>query len=220
MTQQNKSIRNNFTTPAFRLSYPVLDTPQAVMGNDAKKQFSITMLFPKKAVAEALKAAKHPARHWIAEDNCAGIYAEVQKIARANFGPEVDLKTLKLTKFRDGDKPREQSGKIDENAKGYIVVRAATGEKNKPQCLRQDKTIITDMNELYPGCWCRAIVTISTFLKPSRGVTMYLVGVQKLAEDMTFSTRPRAEDIFDEVAQEGTSAAPETPSDDMSFLNG
>ena len=201
MAVQNKQVRVTYITQAFRLSYPALFEPVAVMGNELKKKYSVTMLFPKKSTADALRAAKHPASTWLPIDNCAGFYAEICKVARANFGPEVDLKTLKLTKFRDGDKPKEGSGKIDDNEKGFIVVRSSSD--TRPDCLRQDKTRITDPGELYPGCWVRAVLTIAPFLKPQHGVTIYLSGVQKLTDDATFSSRPRAEDEFDAVASEG-----------------
>ena len=193
----NKQVRVTYITPAFRLSYPALFEAQAVMGDETKKKFSVTMLFPKKTKAAELIAAKHAAATWLPTDNCAGFYAEVCKVARANFGPDVDLKSLKLTKFRDGDKPKD-SGKTDENEKGYIVVRSSTNER--PDCLRQDKTRITDPSELYPGCWVRAVLSIAPFMKPTRGVTVYLNGIQKLADDVTFSSRPRVEDEFDAVA--------------------
>ena len=207
MTTQNKQVKNTYITAAFRLSYPALFEPVDTLNKDGKKKYTITMLFPKKSTAEALKAAKHPASTWLPGDNCAGFYAEICKIARANFGPEVDLKTLKLTKFRDGDKPKESTGKVDDNEKGYIVVRTTSSSENKPDCLRQDKTRITDPGELYPGCWVRAVLTIAPFLKPNHGVTIYLAGVQKLADDATFSSRPRAEDEFDAVASEGQDAS-------------
>jgi len=200
--KNSKQVRVTYQTPAFRLSYPALFEPVAVLGNETKKKYGITLLFPKKSTAEALKAAKHPASTWILADNCAGFWQEVCKVARANFGPDVDLKTLKLPKFRDGDKAKE-SGKIDENEKGYIVARSTTD--TRPDCLRGDKTRIVDPGELYPGCWVRAVLTISPFVHPvgGRGVTIYLAGVQKLADDLTFSSRPRVEDEFDAVATEG-----------------
>jgi len=203
MSNQSKQVRSTYITCAFRLSYPALFEPQPVLGNENKKKYGITMLFPKKSTAEALKAAKHPASTWMPTDNCAGFWAEICKIARANFGPNVNLKDLKLTKFRDGDQPKA-SGKIDDNEKGYIVVRSATD--TRPDCLRQDKTRITDPSELYPGCWVRAVLTVAVFVKPQRGVTVYLNGVQKLADDTPFSSRPRAEDEFDAVATETAAA--------------
>jgi hypothetical protein len=200
---QNKQVRSTYVTPAFRLSYPAIFEAVAVMGDETKKKFGITMLFPKKTTADALKAGKHPASTWLPIDNCAGFWAEILKVARGNFGPDVDLKTLKLTKFRDGDKPKD-SGKVSDEEKGYIVVRSSS--KDRPQAMRQDKTYITDPSELYPGCWCRAVLTVAPFLKPTRGVTIYLAGVQKLAEDTPYSSRPRAEDEFDAVATEGQEA--------------
>ena len=197
----DKQVRTTYITPAFRLSYPALFEAKAVMGDESKKRFSATMLFPKASITAALKSQKHAASTWMPTDNCQAFYQEIVKVARANFGPDVSLPTLKLTKFRDGDKPKEGTGKTDENEKGYIVVRSST--ETRPDCLRQDKTRISDPNELYAGCWVRAVLTIAPFLKPQRGVTVYLAGIQKLADDTTFSSRPRAEDEFDAVASEG-----------------
>ena len=201
MTPNNKQIRFTYKTPAFRLSYPALFEPQAVMGDETKKKYGVTMLFPKKSLVETMTAANHPAAKYMSKDNCAAIYQEICKVARGNFGPEVDLKSLKLTKFRDGDKAKD-SGKTDDNEKGYIVVRTSSNEKNKPQCIDQATKAITDPTLLYPGCWVRAILTVAPFYKPQHGVTLYLVGIQKLADDATFSSRPRVEDEFDAVAVE------------------
>jgi len=210
--QTNKQIRVTYVTPAFRLSYPALFEAVAVLGDETKKKFSATMLFPKKTVAESLKGAKHAASTWLPYDNLMGLWQEVQKVARGNFGPDVDFKTLKLPKFRDGDKPK-QNGKIDDNEKGYIVLRASS--ETRPDCLRQDKTRITDPNELFPGCWVRAVLSIAPFTHKigGRGVTMYLNGIQKLADDTTFSSRPRAEDEFDAVGS-GEGAVAEEPKGD------
>jgi hypothetical protein len=180
---------------------------EAVETLNGDKKFTATMLFPKAELAAKLKADKHVAATWVPVDNMKAFYQEIVRVARANFGPDVDLSTLKLTKFRDGDKAKE-NGKIDDNEKGYVVVR--TTSKEKPKCLRQDKTLITDPSELYAGCWVRAILTIAPFLKPSHGVTVYLAGIQKLADDTTFSSRPRVEDEFDAVA-ESASGAGEVP---------
>jgi len=192
---QSKQVRTVYQTPAFRISYPALFEAKETLNGDFK--FQATMLFPKLELATRLKAEGHPAANWIAADNGKGFYAEILKVARGNFGPEVALDTLKLTKFRDGDLPKP-NGKIEENDKGHIIVRTST--KDRPKCLRQDKTIITDPGELYAGCWVRAILTVAPFLKPQHGVTVYLAGIQKLAEDAAFSSRPRVEDEFDAVA--------------------
>jgi len=170
---------------------------------DGKMKFEVTMLFPKSNVVAQLKAAKHPAAPWMADDNCQGFYNEIIKIARANFGPDVSLSSLKITKFRDGDLPKP-NGKTEESDKGHIIVRTSSNEK--PKCLRQDKTVITEASEVYAGCWVRAILTVAPFLKPQHGVTIYLAGIQKLADDAPFSSRPRVEDEFDAVAVEGQDA--------------
>ena len=204
----DKKVVSNFVTPAFRLSYPALFEAVAMMGDENKKKFAATMLFPKKSKVAEIRASCSAGK-FLSDDNLAGFYGEITKIARANFGPEVDLKTLKLPKFRDGDKPKD-SGKIEENEKGYIVVK--TTSETKPQCLSADKTrVLTDPNELYPGCWVRALLTIAPFVWQGRkGVTLYLVGIQKLGDDAAFSSRVRAEDEFDAVA--GEAPVTEAPS--------
>lgn len=195
----NKQIKVVYQTPAFRLSYPALFEARETLNGDLK--FGITMLFPKAETVAHLKSVKHAAATWMPVDSMKAFYQEIIRVARGNFGPEVDLTTLKLTTFRDGDKPKESTGKIDDNEKGYIIVR--TTSKDKPKCLRQDKTAITDPSEVYAGCWVRAVLTIAPFLKPQHGVTVYLAGIQKLADDTAFSSRPRVEDEFDAVAESG-----------------
>ena len=202
-----KQMRVTYQTTAFRLSYPSLFEAKPTLNDKPGApdlKYGITMLFPKKAIAEALKNQKHKAAQWMSTDNCMGFWSEIVQVARGNFGPEGNLGAMKLTKFRDGDKPKD-SGKIEENEKGFIVVR--TTSKDRPQCLRQDKTIITDPGELYAGCWVRGLLTIAPFYKPSHGVTIYLAGVQKLADDTPFSSRPRAEDEFDAVAMDASGVA-------------
>lgn len=196
----NTQVRKTYQTPAFRLSYPALLEARETLNSKPGApdlKFGCTMLFPKKELALALKAKKHPAATWIDENGVAGLWADIQAVARGNFGPDVAMDSLKLTKFRDGDKPKE-NGKMEESAAGMIVVK--TTSKDKPQLFRADKTPITDAAELYAGCWVRAVLTVAPFLKPQRGVTIYLAGIQKLADDDAFSGRPRCEDAFDNAA--------------------
>lgn len=196
----DKTIRAPYQTTAFRLSYPSLFEATPDMNGNLK--FSITMLFPKKDVVAQMKKANHPAAKYCAEDNCAGFWLEVNKVLRANFGPEAKPADFKITAFRDGDQPKK-NGKVDENAKGFIWTKATSTLKSPPKCLRQDKTEITKMDEgeLYAGCWARALLQISPFSKAARGVTYYIIGVQKIADDQAFSGRPRVEDEFDSVAE-------------------
>lgn len=207
---QDKTIKATYHTPAFRLSYPSLFEATPDMNGNLK--FSITMLFPKKNMVAQMKKANHPAAKYCAEDNCAGFWLEINKVLRANFGPEAKPADFKITAFRDGDQPKK-NGKIDENAKGFIWTKATSNVKNPPKCLRQDKTEIgkIDEGELYAGCWARAILTIAPFVKGDRGITYYLAGVQKLADDQAFSGRPRVEDEFDQVAESVVSPVASAP---------
>lgn len=200
-TKQNKQIRATYSTNAFRVSYPALYEAKETL-TPGVKRYSCVMMFPKEALANQFILNKHAAAPWITTDNLKSFYNEIIKVAKANFGPEA-IPSLKMPAFRDGDQPR-QDGKIVENEKGYIILRASSVDK--PKNLRQDKTVITNPNELYPGCWARAIIVIAPFTKASRGVTLYLSGLQKLADDAPFSSRPRVEDEFDAVAMDGIDA--------------
>lgn len=210
---QNKKVVETFHTPAFRLSYPVLFQPKPVMGNDSKLQYSITMLFPKAETVQALKNANHPTSRWLDDQNLNGFKQAMIRVARGNFGPEVDLQSLKFPKLRDGNKPKPVSQKIDDNEKGYIVVR--TTSNSKPQVIRQDKTYIPEekADEVYPGCWVRAVISISSFTHKvgGRGVALYFAGIQKLADDTAFSSRPRIEDEFDAVVEDPEADVTDTP---------
>lgn len=205
--KKDKSVRIIYQTPAFRLSYPALFEPKDDLNGNPK--YSAQLLFPKTALAKTLKTSKAPGYLWVSEDNLKGLYQECIKVAKQTFGPEVDINSLRMPNFRDGDKPKPNGAK-DDNAAGMIVINASS--KEKPRCLRQDKTDISDPSELYPGCWCRAVLCISAFHKPmAKGVTLYLNGIQKLADDQTFSGRPRVEDVFDDLPSElltAQSAAP------------
>lgn len=206
---KGKSVRQTYRTNAFRVSYPELFEAKAQMGDTAKMRYTLNMLFPKPELVAQIQGTDHAAAKHLATDRMVGFHNALAKVARANFGPEVDLKLLKITQFRDGDLPKA-SGKIEDNEKGYIVIR--TSSKDKPQCIDRGAHIITDPGELYPGCWARAVLTIAPFFKPQHGITIYLAGVQKLADDSTFSSRPRIEDEFDaiddsDLAQDGGSQA-------------
>jgi hypothetical protein len=203
---QAKRVQMVYKSPAFRLSYPALFEPKETLNGDLK--YSITMLFPSEKLVAQLKASKHPAATWMAADNCKGFFQEITKVARGNFGPDVQMASLKLPNLRNGDLPKP-NGKTDENEKGYIIVRSTS--KDKPDSRRQDMTIISDPSELYAGCWCRAVLTIAPFYKPQHGVTVYLSGVQKLADDAAFSSRPRIEDEFDAVASDSQPAFDNPP---------
>lgn len=194
----NKTIRSTYVTTAFRLSYPQLFEAKPDLSN--RMRYSCSMLFPKAEVVAKMKQTNHPAAGYCAADNCKGFWGEVVKIARANFGEEVDLRTLKLPAFKDGDKPKPTTGKVEETTIGFVVVRATS--KDKPSCMDASKVIITDPADIYAGCWVRAVLTIAPFVHSGNGVTVYLAGLQKICDDTAFSGRPRVDDVFDEVQQE------------------
>lgn len=189
-----KRTYETVVTPAFRVSFPSLFQPVEYPVGSGKKKYAVTMYFPKTTDMTAFKMA-------------------IEKVARGNFGADVDLKTLKLPKFRDGDKPTE-TGKIIKEAAGCWVLKASSEEKNGPiKVVRADNPKIECLPaDIYSGCWARAVIAVGPFNHPvgGRGVTLYLNGVQKIKDDQPFSGRPRVEDVFDAVAE--TPVAPSSES--------
>lgn len=203
MPRKNQSIKRTYMTPAFRLSYPNLFDAVPDLSN--RMRFNCVMLFPKAELVAKYKAENHPAAPYMSPDNCSAFWNEIVAIAKSNFGPEVQMNTLKLVTFKDGDAPKPD-GKVDETNKGHFAVR--TTSKDKPDCRGQDQNVRADEGEFYAGCWVRAVLTVAPFFEPQRGVTTYLAGIQKIADDDAFSGRPRVEDVFDAVAVDGAVAQP------------
>lgn len=176
-----KRIFETVITPAFRVSFPALFEPVEYPVGSGQKKYSVTMYIPKTTDLTSFKLA-------------------IKKVAVGSFGADIDLSTLKLPLFRDGDKPT-QTGKIIAEAKGCWVVKATS--KEKIDVILQDKSPATP-DDMYSGCWARAVIAVGSYIHPvgGRGVTLYLNGVQKIKDDTAFSGRPRVEDVFDAIVSE------------------
>jgi hypothetical protein len=160
-------------TPEFRVSYPHLFTPQSP-DPKSKKKFSVTMLFPKDPNGKSPMG--------LSPDGKPRSISEVIRAAKiSEFGPDKkDWPGGLRSPVLDGDDP-DFEGKAE--YKGHWVIKASTGEEQRPSVVGRDMTPITEANEVYPGCYARAYVYAYVYTFMGRqGVTFILDHVQKLRD--------------------------------------
>lgn len=182
-------------TPPFRVSFPKVFKPEY---NKLKKcdQYSVVALFPPGEKLEAMKEA--------ARKVC---------IERWGDNPKKWPKKLK-SPFKDQgerEKEDEETGAKfmpDGYVKGSLMVTMTS--KNQPGVVDKKKQEITDAEDFYAGCWARANVYIQSYDVEdgmSTGVSVSLNHLQKMKDDDPFSGRPKAEDCFEAIADDGDEVA-------------
>jgi len=151
------------TTGKVRFSFCNLFEPRSI--DDGPAKYSVTLLIPKsdKATLAKIKAATEAAK-----------VAYVQR--KSGKKPPAQLKTT----LHDGDGTRPNSGdEFGEECKGHYVMTVSS--KNKPVLVYSDKTPLTDPQELYSGCYGRAIINFYVYdTQGNKGISAGLNGVMKL----------------------------------------
>lgn len=148
------------TTGKVRFSYCNLFTPRK-NDNDADK-YSVTILIPKsdKATLAKIKTAQEAAKTKWTESG--------KKL------PPNPKNTL-----HDGDSERPEGGEYGEECKGHYVITCSSN--NRPTVIYADKTPITDPQELYSGCYGRAVLNFYVYdSKGRKGISAGVNGVMKL----------------------------------------
>lgn len=197
LTKEEKELCR-IITPEFRVSYPHLFKAQAPRPTDTPK-FSITMLFPKNKEMIGLSPSGKPR----------SILKVIKNAKRLEFG-ENEAKWPKLrSPISDGDKEKF----VDkEGYAGHWVIKATTGQDQKPGVVDADMTPITEASLIYPGCFARAYI----FARPweymgKRGIQFILDHVQKMRDGKSFSGKQPVETVFSpvEAVDEDTDAEDE-----------
>lgn len=169
-------------TGRFRLSYPVLFKPENFKDDpeDKAPSYRISMLIDKSEDLTSLKAAA-----------AAALEKGIKKFPDWKGKKPRDLKSP----FLDGD-----GDDGDEVSAGCWIVRARTGaDKHKPGIVNRNRVAITDPEEIYAGCYCRASLRATPYNKGNKGISFILLNVQKLedGEPLGFATAS-PEDEFDD----------------------
>lgn len=179
MSEKAKNVYGNKTPTAMGIiSYPVLFEPQPNELKNNRLFYSCKILlpkdkFPKEAIVEL------------------PLVKEMQRIAEIAFGPtKKTIGSHPNKAIKDGDALLDKDGNIKtgHSEAGHWVITASTVAEKRPVCIDKYKNVITDPSEIYGGAIGLMFVTPCTYwLKHDNfGVTLYLVGVQKIADGESF----------------------------------
>lgn len=156
-------MSTQITTGKVRFSYCNLFKPRAAQAG-AQEKYSVTLLIPKsdKATIQKIKAA-------IAE-------AKTNYLSK-NSGKKLPT-DLKVS-LHDGDGERPNGGEFGPECKGCFVITVSSN--NPPVIVHADKTPLTDPQELWSGCYGRAVINFYVYdTNGNKGITAGLNGIMKL----------------------------------------
>lgn len=202
MSEKKDSKRPTITTPFFRLSFPNLNEPRSNFeGNEPT--YNLQMLFPKDPKTNPkLKAMLDAKLMALQISKVEEMKKLVKEVARKKWGD-----TLPGTKKNPFKWPLQDGA--DKELEAYQgMIYANSKSKFKPGVLDAKKNEILNIREdLYPGCWCRATVSVFAFeIKDKKtgavlsyGVSFGLNNVQKAWDDESFSGKRNAQDDFEEI---------------------
>lgn len=183
----DKKTSNLILTPPFRVSYPNVFKPKLNEQSD-KMEYSIMALFKKGENLDALKKAAMDA-------GAAKWGKDPKKWPHGWRNP-----------FRDqGEKQKMNDAKelylpepYEEGAK-FLTLKST----RKPGIVDQNREDILEESEIYPGCWCRAAVSVFTYGGPGTGFTaginFGLVHLQKVRDDESLIGTSKPQDIFSPI---------------------
>lgn len=171
------------TTPKFRLSFPHLDQPDGMEGQE--KKYSVVMLFPKDSDMKWAKEA-------------------IAEVLNAKFGSKEKWPKGWKNPIRDGD--NKESPIAGYEGSYYMTARS----KDKPGVVdAKCQDVIDVRTEVYAGCYCRATIAFYYYDKSgNKGVGIALNNVQKLADGEAFSGKASAKkDFADSVSDEAAASS-------------
>lgn len=179
-------------TPKFRVSYPNVFTAKKNELN-GKEEYSMVCLFEKGADLSALKNA-------------------VKEAMEEKWGSDQKKWPTNIrSPFRDqGEKVKldpETGNKMLPSGLVEGAIFITVKSKDRPQLVDQNKQEIFEASEFYAGCYARASVNVYAYdAKGNKGVAFGLGNIQKLADGEPLTGRPKAQDEFTPVANEGKPA--------------
>ncbi len=158
-------------TTEFRLCFPALFSPKTFKVSD-KPKFMMQMLFKPndpflaKLKAEALIVLKEK-------------FKDIKSFQNLTSWP-TQLPVGFWNPFRVADETPSME-KYTSHA-GHIVISAKSALQ--PIVIDQNKQEILDEKQIYSGCYCRALVTVSAYKSKEggAGITIYFSSVQKLRD--------------------------------------
>lgn len=150
-------------TGKVRFSYVTLAQPKA-SEEGAEPKYSLVLLIPKSDTVTLQKIKK--------------AIDEAAKAFRDRNG-QASLPANPMNPLHDGDGTKPNSGEpYGEECKGCYVMNASS--KVKPLLVDEFRNPLADPNEIYSGCYGRALINFYGYSNKRKGIGCGLLGVQKM----------------------------------------
>ena len=173
-----------YVTPVFRLSFPALFEAESYDGGAAK--YSLAAIWTPGKFSEPDK------KRWRAI--LGALDAESKKRFKKGLR---ELPGNYKKGIRDG------SEKADLEGYGDGTKFANLSTKMRPGVIGIDKEPISpeeaNVDEIYPGCYCRATVSVYSYDNKGKGVSLGLFNVKKVGDGERLDSRTDAAEDFDDV---------------------
>lgn len=195
-----KEKANRYITPPFVISYPHLFKAQKGLNKEAEPKFSCQAIWTPKNFSEKDK------KLW------SNILKEVTSQLKSTFKVEganrLEVQKAVLKKYpkawialRDGT----EGDFADRAGYGSGTIFARLHTTTPPGVIDLSGSTIHpnegNSDEIYPGCICRATITVSAYdhkESGGKGYVFYLNNVQKIKDGARLDSRVAAADDFDE----------------------
>jgi ssDNA-binding protein len=195
MAEQKKLVTKMLTS-TFRISYPHLFAPVAYKGKGEKK-YSFQALFPKEDkdgnpidIVGTLHEDDGGARVKL---STLILNAKLNKFgSKDEFPPKEEMKVRLL---RDGDGRDfidKKTGKQKPGYAGHWVLTAKAKEDVELDIIDQDMEPITKPSLIYPGCYCRAYISVYVYEMEGYGITASFDSIQKVKDGKSFGGGKKA----------------------------
>ena len=183
-----------YMTPVFRLSFPHLFTAHGYDGGEPK--FSCSAVWTPGEFSDKEK----------------GLWNTILK--------GMDVESMNRFKKHFKDLPanikrgiRDGAEKADMEGYGKNTKFANLTTKMRPGVVNLEKDTIGpeegNDDEIYPGCYCRATVTIYSYDKKGKGIALGLMNIQKVRDGERLDSRTDAAEDFensDDFLEDDTTA--------------
>lgn len=173
-----------YSTPVFRVSFPELFVPSAMEEGGPKKYGCSAVWTPSK-------------------------FSDKEKVLWKAIKKALNDESLARFKLAFADLPanykkglRKGNERADMEGYGEGTVFANLTTKMRPGVVALDKSKIGpeegNEEEMYPGCYCRATVTVYSYDNKGKGVALGLMNIQKVKDGERLDSRVDAANDFDD----------------------
>lgn len=184
-----------YVTPPFRLSFPHVFTPQAPQDGKGDPKYGVSAVWTPakftagdkvkwKAILGALDAESKLRFKKAWKDLPANVKRGIrngnEKPDMAGYGEGTRFASL-TTKMKPGviDRAKDDDG---------VFIKLCPENGND--------------DEIYPGCYCRATISVYSYDNQGKGVAMGLMNLQKVADGERLDSRTDAAEDFDDDIDE------------------